>query len=125
METRIRRERLTPRELDVIVELTDNEGYTQKELIEKTGIIKYNLSAYLTDFEQDEIVYRKIETDKKKARGNKGSDIYYYIGPKDTATSQEKLNIFQLILKSSSVELESDLQKNLLAKLLAPNMLIL
>ena len=98
MEKRTKRERFTPRELDVIVELTDNEGYTQKELMQKTGVIKNNLSAYLTEFEQNGIVYRKIETDKKKTRGNKGSDedSYYPTNFLAMTIFREKFKLFSL-----------------------------
>lgn len=60
-------------------------------------------------------MYRKIEVDKKKSRGNSGSDIYYYIGPKDIASSLERLNIFHIILNSILTECESNVQKRFLA----------
>ena len=84
--------------------------------MKKTGILhRSNIATLLKKLELDGIVYRKPEPDKKKARGGEGGDNYYYLGPKDTASPKETLNIFQLILKSSFLELESDLQKKLLS----------
>lgn len=108
-------ERLAERYLDIIIELSDNEGYIQKELIDKTGITKTNISPMLDDLSKDGIVYDETDKIKKKARGLRGHGSFYYIGPKGTASCEEKLDVFQLILESSMEVPKSDLQEKLLA----------
>jgi hypothetical protein len=107
-------ESLERRDLDIIVELLDNEGHSRTELIEKTGLWGSNASTRLGDLAKDGILYGEFDVVKKKARGSNAS-TFYYIGPKDTASSDEKLDIFKLILRSSLEKLEPKVQEKQLA----------
>ena len=108
-------ERLTKRQLQLLIVLSDEKGYSQTGLAEIIRMKPPNLSKMLQGLEAGGIVYREPERKKKEERGEGGPGLYYHIGPKETVSPPEKLNIFQLILKSSLVELESDLQKRLLS----------
>jgi hypothetical protein len=105
---------LEKRNLDIIVELLDNEGTTRPEIIEKTGLWGSNASKRFGELMKDGILYCEKDVAKKKARGLYTAD-FYYLGPKNTASSDEKLDIFQLILRSFLEEQKTDLQEKLLA----------
>jgi hypothetical protein len=95
-------------DLNVIVELLDNEGYTNKELAEKTFDHESHISKYVKKFRTDRILHRD-------------GDLDVYIGPRDNAKPEEKLNAFQYILKSFFTEprWESTMQLDTTKKLLA------
>lgn len=78
-------------DLYALVELLDNEGYTHKELEEKTGVDETHVSSHLKKLRKAKIVHR--DSDDDDAAKN-------YIGPRDSAKSEDKLNAFQYILKS-------------------------
>lgn len=102
--------------LRVILELSDNEGYTQKELSNKTGMKKTNIYKYINDiFLENSIVYARKEPIKKKNRGLKRVGDFYYIGPDPSASPDEKLDVFQIIFNSSLKNLDAERQERLLA----------
>ena len=77
-------------DLNVIVELLDNEGYTNKELAEKTDDFESHVSKYVKKLRTARIVHREDDD----------GDLNVYIGPKENAKPEEKLNAFKYILKS-------------------------
>jgi hypothetical protein len=106
---------LSGRPLEIISELLDNEGHVAVKLAEKLEMQETNISADLTKLKEQSIVYGETDEVKKKERGLTGPVIFLYIGPKGTASSEEKLDIFQLILRSFLEEQKTDLQEKLLA----------
>ena len=101
--------------LKIILQLSDNEGYVAKELVEKLEKKKGNISKELKKLRKQSIVHGESDDNKKDVRGLSGTGVFHYIGPKEPASPQEKLDVFQIILKSSLENLESDLQEKLLA----------
>jgi hypothetical protein len=99
-------------DLNVIVELLDNEGYTNKELAKKTDDFESHVSKYVKKLRTARIVHRE---------DGDGSDIDVHIGPKENAKPEEKLNAFQYILKTFFEEPRWDATKrlNFTKKLLA------
>lgn len=102
--------------LRVILELSDNEGYTPKELSNNTGTELTYISKCINKFLlKNSLVYVRKEPIKKKNRGLKGVGDFYYIGPDPSASPDEKLDIFKIILESSVGKLKPELLKRLLA----------
>ena len=79
-------------DLNVIVELLDNKGYTNKELAEKTSYHESHISKYVKKFRMAKIVHREED--------DKDGDRDIYIGPRENAKPEEKLNAFKYILRS-------------------------
>jgi len=117
---------LTKEELLFFIELSDEEGYIREELrqkverakkdrqVKKSKVYKGNVSKSFKKFRKLNLVYFIDDIDKQEARHSRGSE-FFYIGPKKPASPEEKLDVFKIILKSSLENLESDLQKKLLA----------
>jgi hypothetical protein len=117
--------RLTKEELLFFIELSDEEGYIQAELIEKVELAKKakqakkikeykgNVSKYFKKFRRRKLVYCDNDVDKQEKRHLGGAD-FFYIGSRATESPQEELDVFQIILESSLIELESDMHAKLL-----------
>jgi predicted transcriptional regulator len=102
-------------QIRLLVELSDENGYSQTELTKILNIKKSNMSTMCDDLKKQGLIYGKYEPEKKRERGERGQGNYFYIGAPNSASHQEKLNIFKLILKLSLVEFKPDLEKSLLA----------
>lgn len=97
--------------IDIIVELSDNEGYSATELDDKLkGKVNNklegklgNTSNKLKKLREQSLIYRDPNDDKKKARGSGGHE-FYYIGIKGTPSPKEKLNILNIIIKSCLID---------------------
>jgi hypothetical protein len=124
--TKKRKSQLSKEELRFFIELSDEEGYIQEDLRENVELAKKaeqgksykvyssNVSKFFKKFRRLKLVHCENDIEKQEERHSYSGD-FFYIGPKATASPQEKLDVFQIILKSSLLNLESDLQEKLLA----------
>ena len=121
---------ISKRQLDLILQLSDEEGYSHTELVKKLNMKGPNVTTNIDALVDQSIIYWKGDKEtkekKKKEKKDAGQGIFYYIGPSATASPEEKLDVFRIILKSSldlklssklksSLNLKSDLQEKLLA----------
>ena len=88
--------------LRLLIELSDEEGHCNRELVYKLKIYKERISELFGDLESAGIIYhinRPSTNPNITSERSRYEEKAYYIGPQDPTTSNEKIRVFTWIFE--------------------------
>lgn len=106
-------DRLTGRQLQLLLELSDGVGYTQAKLRKKLNMKASNISDMVGELEDKGIVFRSFTATISDGKLKK--ETRCFIGGNVSDNAEKKLNIFQKIFRDIMIEQGPDAQQRWLA----------
>ena len=98
----------------LLIEISDKKGHSNREL---TKMLKYKsrVSVLLKELEEQGVAYHDIRhTTNDETKGKEYDEHAYFIGPKNPANPQERLEVFSSIFQDYVSNCEADLLEKFL-----------